>query len=133
MSSVLTAGGLAQSVGHLMVEWEVTRLQASSPFMVSERENARVSGCSCMTSRDFPKWRACPQTRWSPRSKTNILGLKITERNEGTTLPYKWLHLFVALLTMLNDSPVSIRRLKNSVLNNSSFLLNSSINKVRFF
>ena len=66
MSSILTAGGLDQSVGHLTAEREVTRLRACSPIMVSERENTRASRCSCMTSRDFPKWRACLLTRWSP-------------------------------------------------------------------
>ena len=66
MSSILTAGGLAQSVGRFTAEQEVTRLQASSPFMVSERENVQASGCSCVTSLDFPSWRACPQARRSP-------------------------------------------------------------------
>ena len=66
MSSILTAGGLDQSVGHLTAEWEVTRLQARSPIMVSERENTRASGCSGVTSLDFPSWRACPQARRSP-------------------------------------------------------------------
>ena len=64
MSSILTAGGLAQSVGHLMAEREVTRLRACSPIMVSERDNTQASGRSGVTSLDF--WRACPQARRSP-------------------------------------------------------------------
>ena len=46
---------------------------ASSPFMVSERENTRASGCSGVPSLDFPNWRACPQARKSP---VQFLGLK---------------------------------------------------------
>ena len=87
MSSILTAGGLAQSVGHLPAEREVTRLQASSPFMVSERENVQASGCSCVTSCKFPNGELAPRLtghRFNPEVRTNILGLKITERNEGT-------------------------------------------------
>ena len=103
MSSILTAGGLAQSVGRFTAEQGVTRLQASSPFMVSEREKVQASGCSCVTSCKFPNGELAPRLRghqFNPEVRTNILGLKITERNESTTLPYKWLHLFVALLTM---------------------------------
>ena len=72
MSSVLTTG-LHQSVGHLTAEGEVTRLRARSPFMVSERENTRASGCSGVTSLVFLNWRACPQARRTP---VQFLGLK---------------------------------------------------------
>ena len=103
MSSILTAGGLAQSVGRFTAEQGVTRLQASSPFMVSERENVQASGCSCVTSCKFPNGELAPRLtghRFNPEVRTNILGLKITERNEGTALLCKWLHLSMAQMTM---------------------------------
>ena len=103
MSSVLTTGGPDQSVGHLTAEREVTRLRASSPFIVSESENVQASSCSCVTSCKFPNGELAPRLRghqFNPEVRTNILGIKIFKRNEGTTLPYKWLHLFVAGMSM---------------------------------
>ena len=62
--------------------WEIV---ASSPFFFLPLTLASPLGCSCVTSRDFPKWRACSQGRSEPpTSHSRQTGAHPIELKQGS-------------------------------------------------